>query len=1254
MTDHAAPLAVGLPDRFQILRQVGKGGMGIVYEAIDRHRGTRLALKTLQQMEPMSLYRFKREFRSLADLAHPNLVPLYELISDGTAWFFTMEFVEGQDFISYCRKGPRSRGAESLIADTRTRATGTLDGARHARLRAVLLQLVEGVGALHRAHIVHRDLKPSNVLVRDDGHLVILDFGVIKEIRSEDLATGGDRFPPLAPPPNHEPSWTGDQDVVGSVLYMSPEQASSGAVDGAADWYSVGVMLFEALTGSVPFSGSLTKVLTRKRLEDPPAARLIAPDVPDDLNDLCVELLRRDPQARPSGDAIRSRLLARPAPASGTWAPPAAFVGRHAQVAALTAAYERLEQNTTVAVHVRGRSGVGKTALAQRYLATLPAHAMVLTGRCYEQESVPYKALDSIVDDLCRQLIRLTHTEAQAVIPADIAALARIFPVLERVDAVREACLGRAAIPDPREVRRRAFGALAELLHRLGARRPLVLAIDDLQWGDEDSAAMLLHVLEAPIPPRLMLIACYRSEYAETSPCLAALNASRNRVAWVDVEVSELSLDEGAELASILLGGPSDPQVIARISRESGGSPFFIHELVSQLRRGRTTAAEAVHAAAALDLDEALRRRVLELQAPAQRMLELVAVAGKPLSLRHALDALDLGLQAASALAALRAERLIRSTGPGLEHEVETYHDRIRESVSRHIDPAALQDLHRRLALVFEAAGDVDVEATAVHFRLAGLADRAAHYYVLAGDKAAAALAFGRSADLYGVALDIGSATGAERRLLLRKRADAMANAGRGYDAAVEYQRAAEGASPAEIIDLQRRAGYQYCVSGHVDEGRHAFSTVLATFDMKLPRTRRQALLSLLMRRVQLRLRGLRVQERREADVDRAQLEQVDVLWSVSAGMTIVDPIRGADFQTLDLILALRAGEPYRIARALAWDAAHLAMRGGRVMKRVHAQLAAADELAERIQNRHAIGMVRMSQGVAAYFLGDFARCRQRCEEAVAIFREGCTGVSWELDTCNAFALWPSYFAGDYADLSRRFYTLITDVRDRGARLAEADLTAFGGLFVWLADDDVEGARRALRSVMGEWSRQDFQVQHFMTLTAETQIDMYAGDPASAWLRVRQQWAGVADAMLLHVEIVRVYMQHLRARCALAAVEAGGDRQQLLRWAEADARRLERGRPPYARALARPVRAALAYARGETADAARLLHAGADELDALGWGAFGAGARRQYGRLVGGERGRAIVEAVDARLLAQGVKRPDRLARLQAPGFGEA
>jgi len=298
--------------------------------------------------------------------------------------------------------------------------------------------------------------------------------------------------------------------------------------------------------------------------------------------------------------------------------------------------------------------------------------------------------------------------------------------------------------------------------------------------------------------------------------------------------------------------------------------------------------------------------------------------------------------------------------------------------------------------------------------------------------------------------------------------------------------------------------------------------------------------------------------------------------------------------------------------------------------------------------------MARMSRGVAAYFHGDFKLCQRCCEEAAEIFRNQCTGAAWELETCNAFAFWPLYFNGEYAELTRRYTTLIAEVRARGARLAEADLTNFGGPFVWLAADDPDGARRAVSGVMGEWSRQDFQVQHFMTLTADAQIDLYAGEPAAAWHRIGAQWAGVADAMLLHVEIVRIYMTHLRARCALAALNSGGDRSALLRSADADANRLARERPPYARALATSIRAALAFERGDREQATTLIGSAANELDQLGWGGFGASARRRHGQLLGGETGRRIVESVDERWRAEGVKRPDQLAAVHVPGFATA
>src|SRR5262245_3405468 len=180
-----------LSSRFSLVRKLGQGGMGVVYEAVDVERGARVALKTLPRFHPVALYRFKQEFRTLANLAHESLVPLYELISDGTTWFFTMELIEGVDFLTYVHR--TVSGAE---ADDETH--GGLEPKCWAdpdRLRSTMRQIVEGVLHLHDHGILHRDLKPSNVLVRRDGRVAILDFGLVTQLdavggQDETIAAG--------------------------------------------------------------------------------------------------------------------------------------------------------------------------------------------------------------------------------------------------------------------------------------------------------------------------------------------------------------------------------------------------------------------------------------------------------------------------------------------------------------------------------------------------------------------------------------------------------------------------------------------------------------------------------------------------------------------------------------------------------------------------------------------------------------------------------------------------------------------------------------------------------------------------------------------------------------------------------------------------------------------------------------------------------------------------------------------------------
>lgn len=232
------------------------------------------------------------------------------------------------------------------------------------------------------------------------------------------------------------------------------------------------------------------------------------------------------------------------------------FIGREAHLAVLHQTFDRMLAGQTVVCRVHGRSGVGKSALIQHYLDELAERkqAVILTGRCYEQESVPYKGIDSLIDALT-QFLRQTPTAAE-LIPQNVAALARIFPVLKRVELVEALCRDQTVASDLQELRREAFQALREMLSRIGQRHPLVVSLDDLQWGDVDSAALLNELLGSADAPRMLVAISFRSEYADVSECLKTLSAAEtatSQTGWVELKVEALTAEETRTLARKLL-----------------------------------------------------------------------------------------------------------------------------------------------------------------------------------------------------------------------------------------------------------------------------------------------------------------------------------------------------------------------------------------------------------------------------------------------------------------------------------------------------------------------------------------------------------------------------------------------------------------------------------------------------------------------------------------------------------------------------
>ena len=691
-----------------VMDELGRGGFGVVYRAFDEKRNREVALKTLQRMGPDDVVRFKNEFRALADIAHPNLASLYELLSDGKTWCFTMEILNGVGFLEYVWsefESVKLESAKARVAEP-VKESARLSLRRMNRLYDSLKQLVVGLNELHRADKLHSDIKPSNVLVTTEGRVVLLDFGLIAEIHRDDDG----RMPSV---------------IQGTPHYMSPEQAACQPLTEASDWYAVGVMLYEVLTGRLPFRDKPVRVMLRKQYEVPVEPAKRKPGVPPELNELCMALLEIDPAKRPSAvDILRAvdaeeiaETLVDQAAASVNLT--VDLVGRETHFAALNQARDEAADGATRSVFIHGHSGMGKSALVRSFLDDVQAggQTVVLEGRCYEQESVPFKSLDSLVDALVGYLLTLHCDTLAELLPADTLPLVRLFPVLAQVPGTSDEDRLSIDNADQQELRTRAMAALRELLTRLGERLPVVLYIDDLQWGDEDSANLLADLLRPPDGPRLLFLGAYRRENIHDSPSLVALNAAyekgEDRPHRLDLPVNPLTETEAGRLALNLLGREdrTTTEIAERIAKESGGSPFFVWELAQHVKEGAGSGTST----GLFELDEVIWSRVCRLPEETRRLLEVFAVAGRPMRASEAYQVIDEVSHGPGLLAQLRTSHFIRTAEQEDDTIVETYHDRIRESVVNHLAAAKVRGHYLRLAIVIEQASGISADDVKLH-----------------------------------------------------------------------------------------------------------------------------------------------------------------------------------------------------------------------------------------------------------------------------------------------------------------------------------------------------------------------------------------------------------------------------------------------------------------------------------------------------------------------------------------------------------
>jgi serine/threonine protein kinase/predicted ATPase len=1079
-------------ERFKVRRKLGAGGMGVVYHAWDNEREIDVALKVLLRLDAEGILKLKAEFRALADTSHPNLIQLYELHSHDDLWFFTMELLDGIDFLTWVRTtshreakdvlaetegdlnvnaptvagqvpplAPATTGpdtpadvtaptvdlciATDATVDTTDVSAATLEqlpnattapvaievatgagdpgpvpvvrtGARidEERLRTAVRQLAEGVAAVHVAGKLHRDIKPSNALVTGEGRVVMLDFGLASDHRQG----GKKRF---------RDSRT-DNVISGTPAYMAPEQAAGKTATAASDWYAVGVMLYEALTGRLPFSGTWIDMLQQKQLRAAVPAHLLNPDAPGDLCTLADALLKTQAAQRPDADTVLRSLGARAAGRSEAapvdFAEPP-FMGRAEPLRQLQdAARQLVRVGKPVVAHVRGPAGIGKSALVDQFAdQQRAAGAMVVQGRCYEREAVPYKAFDAAIDVITRWLDKRNALELREVLPRDVAGLAVLFPVLRRVKAVADA--PALAGLDQRALRRKAFTALRDLLHKMAATQPLVLAIDDLQWGDGDSVELLAALLEAPDAPAVLWLLSYRDAELNATPVLAALRALAGPTATgvhvVEVPVAPLLPDESRALA-LQLSGRSDATALLRaevIAKEAQGSPLFVVELV----RYRNTAMQHRQSDVTnpeLTLDAVLGSRIQVLPEAARRLLEVVSLAGRPIAQKRAAAAAELGgVREQAALQRLRADHFARTTGTTEADLIEAFHNRIRELVVAQLEPDVARALHLRLANAYltaaTAAADarLDVDALALHFLAAGEREPALKWSLEAARRARSAYANHDALRHFGNALDLLVDRPPEERAAVAEEAAEVARQAGAYTRAILLGESCLpfAREPQHEAEIHVVIGRAYQERGETSAAIMHLETALRLYGKTPPRSLAvlgvQVVGQLLLHLLHTAVPSLAGEPRPDARLQKL----ADTTFALIRIYYFVDVAKvvWAGLTAMNLARRLRRDSDV----ALAYSFYGVLLFGMGLMGASAKWCDQAVAVARRSGDLAAEAIAVLRQGTLAVFANDLQRADRQLHEALGKFKE--VGEMWEAQTCHMMIAVSKFLASDFA-----------------------------------------------------------------------------------------------------------------------------------------------------------------------------------------------------------------------------------------------
>jgi len=596
--------------RYEIIEELGRGGMGQVYRVEDTKIREEIALKLIKpeiSLDLKTIERFQNELKTARKISHRHVCRMFDLGEDRGLHYITMEYVDGEDLKNLIRRVGR------LDTDTAIK---------------IGKQICQGLSEAHRLGVIHRDLKPSNIMIDREGNVRIMDFGIARSLRTKGL--------------------TGSGIMIGTPEYMSPEQAESEDVDHRSDIYSLGVLLYEMVTGVLPFSGdSPLGVALKHKTEIPPDPRDFNAKVSDELCGLILKCLEKEKEKRfqkvdellsefrniqeglptTTGIKLPQEPLFMGEGTGGVEPEEPVFVARLEELDRLNTMTEKTVTGKGQVVFVKGEAGCGKTALIQEFIRRAhkeQSELIVAYGKCNAHTGIgdPYLPFIEILSLLtgevsakweagliskehAARLWRLTPYTALSILENGQDLIETFVPgnaLIERTQSASTVYLSwleklkkvverKISLPaDSMLQQSTLFEQYTRIIVSLSRRQPLLLVLDDLQWIDTGSASLLFHLGRRISGNRVLIIGAYRSDELALGrdgvrhPLESIVHEFKRDFGDIEIEVGKT---EGRKFVDALIDSEPnhlDEEFRSTLFRQTKGHALFTLELLRNMQ----------------------------------------------------------------------------------------------------------------------------------------------------------------------------------------------------------------------------------------------------------------------------------------------------------------------------------------------------------------------------------------------------------------------------------------------------------------------------------------------------------------------------------------------------------------------------------------------------------------------------------------------------------------------------------------------